>query len=92
VDDLFAAIAAHLRRTNRRLGRAPIERVWDDTVRPLALRPCRSCGGTIATDRDIQALGPLLAGQLCPGCYLSEAARASRRSARPGAGKLIAAA
>jgi hypothetical protein len=90
VDDLHAAIAAHLRERNTRLTveRAPIERVWQDSVRPLALMRCRRCGGPLLADAsvtqvealgvadgDLGALGPLLAARLCVGCYLqSEAA------------------
>ena len=61
MDDLFAAIADHLRAHNPRL----------PTPCPPPLARRRSCGGPIAATVDIRALGPLLRARQCPDCYLA---------------------
>lgn len=69
MDDLFAAIAAHLRRHNARLRPAPVERVWLEALRPLAR--CRLCQAAIvAGEGDAPAYAALLAAGRCLACYL----------------------
>jgi hypothetical protein len=75
MDDLFAAIAVHLRRHNRRLERAPVERVWQETMRPLAPAPgCQCCGRAIMAGADPLTIGYLLRARRCLDCYMREAA------------------
>ena len=71
MDDLFAAIADHLRRHNRRLDHAPIERVWPESVRAHggAGVYCRVCGKLILSGEGLVELESLWADRLCADHY-----------------------
>ena len=74
MEELHRAIAAYLRRNNRRLIAKSAPPV------PLASARCRACGrpimdaGAGRVPSGQGALGPLLAAQRCAECYLREAA------------------
>ncbi len=68
MEELHAAIAAYLRRHNRR-----ILTPYPPPV-PLEQARCRSCGVPIGAGAEPGALGYLLAARRCLGCYLRAAA------------------
>ena len=72
MDDLFAVIAAHLRRHNRRPGRAPIERVWTGTLRRHGGPPvyCRHCGRPILSGDGLFELEELREDRSCADHYI----------------------
>lgn len=72
MDELHAAIAAHLRRTNRRLERAPIGHVWEEALRSLAGRQvyCRWCGKPITGGEGLFALEKLREDRSCVDHYI----------------------
>ena len=71
MDDLFAAIADHLRRHNRRRP-DPIERVWTGTLRAHGGRRvyCRVCGRPITSGEGLFALERLLRDRTCVHCFI----------------------
>jgi hypothetical protein len=72
MDELHAAIAAHLRRHNRRLGRAPIDRVWREALRTYGVRAvhCQVCGKAITSGEGLFALERLREARRCADHYI----------------------
>ena len=77
MDEIFAAIAAYLRERNPRLTveRAPVERVWRDSLRPW--RPsagpmvyCRCCGRAILSGEGLFDLEKLREDRACAEHYI----------------------
>jgi hypothetical protein len=71
VDDLFAAIAAHLRRHNQRLGQPLVERVWPEAVQAYGgqVLHCRRCGAAIEDGGGLFDVEKLRAERACHMCY-----------------------
>ena len=72
MDDLFAAIADHLRRYNQRLEPAPTERVWRETVRAFSSAAvyCRHCGKAIVSGEGVFELESLWEDRSCAEHYI----------------------